>query len=157
MGRAKKSQMASELSWLFYNTLRRVAREEGIAPTLQGIAEQLNRQGLRTNRGNLFDFRKVGAALDQMGVDRVAIRRWKRHAEERAVEWEVPPKELYRQLWFEWQRHVVLHRKPFVPHLVHPSEWVHPSERGEPNDYRFMHPPPQARLAHLFFGAFDEE
>lgn len=155
-GRTLRSEKASELLWSIYQTLRLIAREEGIAPTLDGIAKQINRRGLRTNRGNEFDFRKVGAALDRLGLDRVAIERWKQQARDRAHDWGVAPTTLFRQLWLEWQHHASVSVAPFVPHLIHPNEWIPPWQRHEESDWRTMHPPPQARLVHIFLGAFDE-
>lgn len=157
IGRRVKSDRASSRRWSIYNTLRVVAREEGIAPTLKGIAEQLNARGLWTTRGNPFDFRKVGAALDALGLDRVAVERWKQLARDRAQEWGVPPAQLYHQLWMEWQRHVTIRADPFVPRLIHPDEWIPPGSRDESPDWRFISPPPQARFVHLFLGAFTDE
>lgn len=155
MGRRAKSRKAQALLWSIYQCLRVVARDEGIAPTLAGIADQLNQRGLVTNRGKRFDFRKVGAALEKLGLDRIAVERWKQQARDRAAEWKVPPEQLYRQLWFEWQRHVVTEADPFIPALVRPADWIPPWKRDPEPDWRFMHPPPQARLVHLFLGAFD--
>ena len=143
------------MQWAIYQCLRTIAREEGISPTLHGIADQLNRRGLRTSRGNEFDFKKVGAALNQLGLDRVAIERWKQRARDKADEWNVDPRILYQQLWLEWQRHVATSREAFMPQLVHPDAWIAPWVRDTEPDWRLMHPPPQARLVHLFLGAFD--
>lgn len=157
MGREFKRRKAEAILWAIYRTLREVAREEGIAPTLGGIADQLNRRGLRTNRGKLFDFRKVGAAFDRLGLDRVAVERWKQQARDHAQEWQVRPESLYHQLWHEWQRHVAVSDDQFFPELVHPHQWIPPWERDPTPDWRMMHPSPQARVVHLFLGAFSED
>jgi hypothetical protein len=139
-----------------YHELRAIAREEGIAPTLAGIAEQLNRRGLRTNRGKLFDFRKVAAALQRLGVDRLSIARWQQQARDKAVEWDVPRGVLRQQLWHEWMFHVAVVDEPFVPKLVHPDEWVAPWIR-HPEHWTSMVTPPQARVVHLFLGPFEDK
>lgn len=156
MGRAANARRANDLSWSLYNVLRRIAREEGIAPTLTGIADQLNARGMRTNRGKAFDFRKVGAALGRLGLDRVAVERWKQRARDQAMKWQVPPELLYRQLWHEWQAHVATADSAFSPQLVHPDLWIRPTDRDPSLRWRLIHPPPQARLVHLFLGAFEE-
>lgn len=156
MGRMAKTKKADDLLWSIYNELRAISREEGLAPTLKGLAAQLNRRGLRTNRGNEFDFKKVGAALSKLGLDRVAVERWKQQARDRAVEWQIAPESLYRQLWFEWQRHVVLSAEPFQPRLLRPDHWIPPWERDNEPNPRVMHPPPQARVVHLFLGPFED-
>ncbi len=156
MGRAANARRANDLSWALYNVLRRIAREEGLAPTLAGIADQLNARGMRTNRRKPFDFRKVGAALSRLGLDRVAVERWKQRARDQANEWQVPPELLYRQIWQEWQAHVATTDCAFSPRLVHPDHWKYPTDRDPDLRWRLIHPPPQARLVHLFLGAFEE-
>ena len=162
-GRDARAAKSVHLAWLVYKALWDIERNEGIALTLAGIADRLNRRGLRTNRGNLFDFRKVGAVLDKMGLDRVAIQRWKQVARDRASEWKVAPEPLYLQLWFQWQKHVASSQEPFIPALDHPDEWRRKwamalaRQGGGTFPVEWIYPTLQAKLVNLFLGVFEDQ
>lgn len=161
---------ADTLLWDVRSVIVRLSRAGELGSTLRKIADQLNEAGLRTNHGNRFDAQKVQRALELMGVDRPAIRRWQRLARERAAEWHVPVRSLIYQLWIEWLHHEsvgwimegasLIHRadRQFRPTLVHPDQWEPPWIRDPECPTRYVQAtPPAARVVYALLGGFDPE
>lgn len=160
-----------------YSVLRAISREEGFAPTLAGIANQLNARGSKT-RGTKatgpqdWNGPRVGEALERLGVNRTFIRRWISEARKFATDNKVSSDRMIHQLWQDWQWHekTLLYDKGqgltkwdkdvsrFVPRFVRPEEWV-PGWEREPESNARMVPaaPPAARLVHGFFEAFTRD
>lgn len=152
-----------------------IARTEGIAPTLAGIAAQLNQRGLRRSRRNadgehlLYDVRSVAHSLAALGIERSAIQRWRSLADKWAAEHGIPTIHILRQLYEEWRYHHVMRAMqgeaintaeatPFIPTFVNTQEWKSPWERDK---HPFIKPlaahSGPAELVKAWIGAFDRE
>lgn len=155
-------------------TLLDIARGEGIAPTLAGIAAQLNDRGLRRwRRGDgeylPYDARSVAHSLAAMGLERSDIKRWRIQADRWAAQNDIPTGHVLHQLFQEWRYHHVMRSMqgkainsaestPFIPKFVDPKIWKSPWER---NKHPYIKPLaafiPVERLVKAWIGAFDQE
>ncbi|WP_221792224.1 hypothetical protein [Aquisediminimonas sediminicola] len=168
--RTIRTQKADHLLWEIRSVILALARQGELETTLAGIVGQLNARGLRTNQNNKFDAQKVHRALGLMGVDRMSIRRWKNYAGRMAAQFDVTFNQMVGQLWHEWLWHestkwidegvtlIGRDRHPFIPHLVHPDQWVPPWVREPDGPLREVPAtPPAARVVYAMLGAFDHE
>ena len=160
--------------WEVRRHLIELARSGTLASTLRERADQLNKRGVRTARGNKLDEKKLSIALKQLGADSNKIKALIRSAEDFADTIGVDEAEIFDQLWHEWLYHhtriLIEHgvtfyddtddRYQFVFTPVPPFEWQakHPMKRDERVKVwwwgRNQVFPPQAQIVYAIFGMF---